>query len=502
MEHPIQFPTYEEHIQQLFTSRDIGCMAYALDLSTYEGVVEKANQILGRVKAGTMPPPSQGRRWSSQKVKTFENWIDNNYQRVRAYLVEPSSTAILRKDVLSLSEAEINLLKKAFQGLRDRDSDINDRFSFFNLAGVHWYPGPRRYIHCRHHDNEYNPWHRAYLIVFENALRSVEGCEDVTLPYWDILGEELPSWVFEEPFYPYPYPHNLMDYTGTTVFKTKDEPIHRYDAADIRRRVFSRTSPIPTSINTAISAPTWEKFNGWSGNSSLHNAIIEAHDNGHGTCGLTVSNPATAAFDPLFWFFHCNWDRLWWKWQMEKDATTIESFKAKLEEPDGWLDDKPENMLKPFNIQSFDMINSKDWNVDYEKPKAEELFELDSLVFAEGMTSADKSFTIPSPEKVSVRIKNINRLRIAGSFKIDLCVNSKVIRSTRVFQPTDVQECENCSKRGIFSKDFIVDKNELSDGAEIKISIKRFLEDGTTKDVALSAVGNPSVNIRWLLKSN
>lgn len=502
MDHPIEFPTYEEHIHQLFISQDIGCMAYALDLSTYEGVVEKANQILGRVKAGTMPPPDEDRRWSPEKVKTFENWIENDYQRVRAYLVKPSATAISRKDLLDLSDTEVNLLKKAFQGLRDRDSDIKDKFSFFNLSGIHWYPGPRRYIHCRHHDNEYNPWHRAYLIVFENALRSIEGCQDVTLPYWDILGDKLPDWVFEEPFYPYKYPHDLMDHTGSVVAIPEDKPIQRYDAAGIRERVFSPTSPIPSSINTALSATTWEKFNGWSGSTSLHNAIIEAHDNGHGACGLTISSPATAAFDPLFWFFHCNWDRLWWKWQQDNDAMTIDTFKAKLEEPNGWLEKKPESMLKPFNVQSFDMINSKDWNIDYVAPIAEEHFVLESLVFSQGRALAEKSFTISSSETVSIRIKNINRLKIPGSFKIDLSVNNEIIRSTRIFQPTDVHECDNCSKRGIFSKDFLVTKTELPEGADIKFEIKRFLEDGSTEDVPLSSVGDPSINIRLLLEQS
>lgn len=499
MEHPVGFPTYEEHIHSMFTASDIGCMATALDLSTYEGVLDKADRILARVKAGTMPPPEEGRRWSAEKVKTFENWIDNGYQRVKAYLVNSSSNAIVRKNILDLSVDEINLLKEAFQGLRDRDRDISDHFSLFNLAGIHWYPGPRRYIHCRHHDSEYNPWHRAYLIVFENALRSIDGCENITLPYWDILGDELPDWIYEEPFFPYRYPHDLMDYTGTNIFRQKGNSIQRYSASEIRENVLSSLSPIADSIRTALSASTWEKFNGWSGNVSLHNAIIEAHDNGHGDCGITISSPATAAFDPLFWFFHCNWDRLWWQWQKGVNATTVDAFKVTLEEDDAWLEDESEHILKPFNVQSFDMINLSDWNIEYDAPAAEETFVPESLVLAQGNASGEKSFSIASSETVSVRIKNINRLKIPGSFKIDLSVNDASIRSTRIFQPTEVDECENCSKRGIFSKDFLVKKSELPDGADIKIEIKRFLEDGSTKDVPLSSVGNPTVNIRFLL---
>ncbi|KCZ52930.1 hypothetical protein HY29_17770 [Hyphomonas beringensis] len=499
MEHPIEFPTYEEHIKDLFTQADKGCMRFALDLSTYDGVMEKANQILSRVKAGTMPPPDENRRWSAEQVETFENWVKNGFQRVRAYLVRPSNKQVVRKDLLNLTGEEIALLQKAFQGLRDRDSDISDKFSFFNLAGIHWYPGPRRYIHCRHHDNEYNPWHRAYLIVFENALRSIEGCETVTLPYWDILGDELPNWVFEEPFFPYSYPHDLLDFTGDEVAIDAGTPIQRFSAAIIKQNIFARLSPVPSSISTALAAPTWERFNGWSGSTSLHNAIIEAHDNGHGACGPTISRPSTAAFDPHFWFFHCNWDRLWWKWQTEHRATSIALFKSKLEEADGWLDNKPSNILKPFNVRSLDMIDSASWNVGYEAPSRGERTDDRTFVMASGRALGAEAFKISSLETVSVRVKNINRLKIIGSFAIDLNVNGETIRSTRIFQPDEASECDTCQKKGIFSKDFLVQRDELPPGAEIRVRIRRFLIDGREEEIPLSEAGNPNINVRFLL---
>lgn len=500
MDHPIAFPTYEEHIRDLFTGQDIGCMATVLDLATYEGVMDKASRILSRVKQGTMPPPDENRRWSAEKVQTFENWIDNGYQRVPAYLVERSPDARLRKDIHALKTDELKLLKQAFAGLRRRDADPNDRFSLFNLAGIHWYPGPRHYIHCRHHDHEYNPWHRAYLIVFENALRSIEGCENVTLPYWDIVGEELPTWMFEEPFYPYLYPHDLMDYTGETVSRKTDDPIHRYSAKKIHSNVFDRLSPIPDSITHALSTLTWEKFNGWSGNVSLHDAIIEAHDNGHGDCGLTLSNPATAAFDPLFWFFHCNWDRLWWQWQTSREAVSLDQFKSKLEQSADWLDDQPANILKPFDVTSANMIDLSDWNIDYAPPKSPAALVVDDLALASGRVSSTKSFSIVAPDTLSLRVKDLNRLTIRGSFRIDLLVNGTRIRSTRIFQPDEVSECETCLKQGIFSKDFRVRAEEIPKGAEISLEIWRFLDDGTTEQVDLETVGNPSVNIRYLLE--
>lgn len=39
--------------------------------------------------------------------------------------------------------------------------------------------------YCNRGNVLFPTWHRAYLWRLENALRTVEGCEDVTLPFWD-----------------------------------------------------------------------------------------------------------------------------------------------------------------------------------------------------------------------------------------------------------------------------------------------------------------------------
>ncbi|KAK6538548.1 hypothetical protein TWF694_010127 [Orbilia ellipsospora] len=68
-------------------------------------------------------------------------------------------------------------------------------YSFFRIAGYHgepfrgtgattsnqnWWGG-----FCHHGNVLFPTWHRAYVLTIENALRSVEGCENVTLPFWD-----------------------------------------------------------------------------------------------------------------------------------------------------------------------------------------------------------------------------------------------------------------------------------------------------------------------------
>jgi tyrosinase len=85
--------------------------------------------------------------------------------------------------------------------------------SFFTIAGYHGEPfrgagwgSPAWWGGYCHHGNVLFPvWHRMYLLQLERALRSVENCSDVTIPYWDELDEEtsisgLPRIFLEKKF--------------------------------------------------------------------------------------------------------------------------------------------------------------------------------------------------------------------------------------------------------------------------------------------------------------
>ena len=80
---------------------------------------------------------------------------------------------------------------RAFRGIQALPPD--DPNSFFELAGYHgepfrgvgasdgnWWGG-----YCNHGTVLFPTWHRAYCLRLEDAMRSIEGCHDVTLPFWD-----------------------------------------------------------------------------------------------------------------------------------------------------------------------------------------------------------------------------------------------------------------------------------------------------------------------------
>ncbi|EPS36215.1 hypothetical protein H072_10245 [Dactylellina haptotyla CBS 200.50] len=84
-------------------------------------------------------------------------------------------------------------LIRAFQGIQALPP--SDQNSFFVIAGYHGEPfrGPGAQGQtlswwggfCHHASVLFPTWHRAYVLRLENALRSIAGCEDVVMPFWD-----------------------------------------------------------------------------------------------------------------------------------------------------------------------------------------------------------------------------------------------------------------------------------------------------------------------------
>jgi CDGSH-type Zn-finger protein/truncated hemoglobin YjbI/ferredoxin len=66
--------SFEQHIKPLFRERDRQSMRFAFDLWSHDDVLEHAESILDRLRAGTMPCDGA---WSAEKVEAFERWLDS-----------------------------------------------------------------------------------------------------------------------------------------------------------------------------------------------------------------------------------------------------------------------------------------------------------------------------------------------------------------------------------------------------------------------------------------
>ena len=69
---------FEEHIKKMFRPRDRQSMRFAFDLWSYDDVTAHADDILARVREGTMPCDGP---WPKEQLDTFQNWVDTGKPR-------------------------------------------------------------------------------------------------------------------------------------------------------------------------------------------------------------------------------------------------------------------------------------------------------------------------------------------------------------------------------------------------------------------------------------
>ncbi|MBD0693424.1 tyrosinase family protein [Streptomyces sp. CBMA123] len=483
-------PTYLADISTYFRPDDIAHMAAkGIELGTYDGVKQNAFSILAHTSPpnADMPPDAAG-KWSANRWQTFKNWILAGYPIGTAPtpVVPPPAGAAatrLRKDVTTLTDAEFALLTTAFNGVMARDTTAPD--GYFTLAGQHGLPK----AWCLHHEDRFNPWHRVYLREFEDALRSVPGCQDVTLPYWDI-STPLPDRLQHPPFDQYVLPADPGATVHPPVTKFFPYTTKRYSAAEITQNIqdYSVLEEIATSMVQSL----WGAYN----TNGYQDFSIQAHDNGHGSTGETMGIQEVSAFDPVFWFFHCNIDRLWLSWQTRAAATTLDGFRTRLAgQDDTWL----KAPLPPFTSTPDQTIAT---DISYDRldlPSAMEGGMAGAMENLTGSIDAARTFSFRSSDPVSVRVKGINRLNIPGSFIVTLLADGEPIAKRFFFQPNDPQRCETCRQHGIINLDFRMPQDRLVDRTlSVRIDVPGHSgEIGTA--FPLSQAGNPTVNARLLV---
>jgi tyrosinase len=190
---------------------------------------------------------------------------------------------------------------------------------------------------CQHQTWYFLPWHRGYLAAFEaivlDAIVKLGGPADWALPYWNYSDRsnhnalKLPA-AFHEKNLPSGQPNPLFvarrygDGTGKVVLQPPDVALR----APMLEPHFAGSST--TGASTGFGGPHTRfqhSSRDGSGNGVLerqpHNQIHVlvggqiAHSDGSDPRNLgLMTNPDTAALDPIFWLHHANIDRLWEVW--------------------------------------------------------------------------------------------------------------------------------------------------------------------------------------------
>ena len=192
-----------------------------------------------------------------------------------------------RKSIDKLSADEVRRLRDAIKA--SLATSDNRGYQFY--AGWHGVP----FDWCWHHDIRFLPWHRAYLYFFELSLQRFD--PTVTLPWWD--------WATD---------NNIpASYRTGALGSAPIKPFTNVTRAGWPKRTWREPGqsgmpppPYGAYLDAALAAPSFTAFN---------TMITQIHDGVHVWVGGSMSDPAWAAYDPLFWAHHCMVDRAWRIWQ-------------------------------------------------------------------------------------------------------------------------------------------------------------------------------------------
>jgi hypothetical protein len=253
--------------------------------------------------------------------------------------------AELEKPVENRQITRLQRLVNAFHKVQETPSELGDA-SYFYLSSYHGYSSSKVFkaqrsnvpvqfqksIFCPHGLPEFPAWHRAYILLFERALKAHD--PTVMLPFWNessVSSRQFgyPS-LFSEP--------QFKNVDGTT---TKN-PLYSYKTIEVidTLRVLPQTqtgetfrrsgslvgylsSYIVGDLKTALKLTDYEDF------ASGDYGLTVPHDAVHGYTGGWMASVPTAAFDPIFWFHHCFVDYMYWEWQVLHNQTKIIDYSNK-----------------------------------------------------------------------------------------------------------------------------------------------------------------------------
>lgn len=472
-------------------------------------------------------------------------------------------------------------LMRAWKGIKELPA--NDPNSFFKLGGYHGEPfrgagwGNNAYWggYCNHGNVLFPTWHRVYLLKLEEALQSIEGCEDVMLPYWDETSEDslnngipwaltIENFVLDGVSIPNPlrsfvFPNNITDniqndnpnYSKPLGYETVRYPLSGLVGTESDRQTTAEHNaqfpdydtnvqllneniknwlgssvtingkPVPTNVaqkfRDCLNAPNYTVFSNttsaqeWNNNldnnpgnkrvvplESPHNSIhlavggFDVPNEGDfspidGANGDMGEND-TAGLDPIFYFHHCNIDRVFWLWQKRNGFTDtldiIEGYPGTNSvdsqgptpgvAPNSWL--TLESPLTPFTKnENGETYTSLDC-INIEKQLG--------FTYAPGSLEDEPSLALlktANENSKMIRVTRINKAPIRGSFLVSAFANingKKVhIGTEAILSRWSVKYCANCQTHLEVKAFFGLEHLSLEDSENANFDVEVFTRD-------------------------
>ncbi|HEY3835842.1 MAG TPA: tyrosinase family protein [Bryobacteraceae bacterium] len=194
----------------------------------------------------------------------------------------------------------------------------------------------RFWSQCQHGSWYFLPWHRGYLIAFEANIRAavakLGGPSDWALPYWNYFktGENKLPPAFASPDWPDGKGNNPLYVVQRYGPKNDGNVYVPLNQVNLN----AMSDPDFTGVASGGSPGYGGVDTGFSHGGAVHGGIeTQPHDYVHGLVGGSqpkkpklpglMSDPDTAALDPIFWLHHSNIDRLWQVWN-QNPATHVD----------------------------------------------------------------------------------------------------------------------------------------------------------------------------------
>ena len=218
---------------------------------------------------------------------------------------------------------------------RMQERPLTDPTSWAYQAAVHGLdpPGqdPEFWDQCQHQTWYFLPWHRGYLFWFEQIVQTAideigGGPTDWALPYWNYSLDDAQARVLPEPFRDAKTPDGKKNplRVARNPGVNEGEEIFPAGDLDVSALDLPRFQADPFGGSAGFGGPA----TGFS-HAGTRFGELEAVPHGavHVDIGGLMSDPATAAGDPIFWLHHANIDRLWEIWRQTAGHTEPTSGK-------------------------------------------------------------------------------------------------------------------------------------------------------------------------------
>lgn len=343
----------------------LGCMrGYAVDLSDYDSVKAWSIRIYQYLHSREMPlTDDETQKWPDDALELFRLWVNQGWRRDAADSFDrderippprPRPAPLrMRRDLRSLSQAELDDYRMRFEDafqVADAAPDAPGQV-FFSIHGD-W---------CLHYQEAFLLWHRAYLMALEQRL----GC---AVPYWNWYAQDAavdgaPSAGLPQAFKDTTYVHpvtgevrpNPLRFAAAKGGSSKAcaacgppspgvdcrwvqrDPLLYTEGDDqraARTRKIGLTLQYQLQVQRALRFKDFSHPQGvgypWANIQSFappppdsqyvyrdynfDGAYEQPHDNYHGWVGPDMADNAYTAFDPVFWSYHANIDRIFEIW--------------------------------------------------------------------------------------------------------------------------------------------------------------------------------------------